>query len=129
MAAIHGPTAVEAFSEEWPHDIAATALPSSGQATTLLSILQEVYDADALVPKMPYEPDALLSKRTKDALADGRGAELRRIVSQWTVNENGKEADWDRLTEQCMWLATLLMTATGRKGHETRLDFFLCAFL
>lgn len=129
MAAIHSVTAVEAFSEEWPHDISATSLPSSGQAPTLLSLLREVYDADVLVPKLPYEPNVLLSQRAKDALADGRGSELKRIVSQWTINEQGNESDWDRLTEQCIWLATLLMAATGRKGHEPRLDFFLCVSL
>ncbi|EJU04191.1 hypothetical protein DACRYDRAFT_20805 [Dacryopinax primogenitus] len=112
-----------------------TRQPAYGKS--VLSILRAVYDSDKLIPVMPYDPDALLSKRMRDFLSVPRAerpAEIVRLCSEWSAPLPSSsepaalaafEADLAGKVEECMWLATLLTFATGKKGRKTRLDFFM----
>lgn len=82
-----------------------------------------------MTPVMPYDPDALLSTRTRAALADGRAEEIRRISSLWTIDTSLGDAEFDARAEELVWLATLLTAATGKHGRKPRLDFFLMHLL
>lgn len=78
---------------------------------------------------MPYDPNALLSARLRAVLADGRPEEIRRIASQFDIDESLGEAEFDSKLEECIWVSTLLMFATGKEGRKPRLDFFLMHLL
>ena len=97
----------------------------TSQSITLLELLAQVYESKILHPPMPYDPDALLSLRTRLALANGGAEEIHRICSQYGVFGDFKEADLASKVEECIWVSTLLMASTGREGRKPRLDFFL----
>ena len=107
---------------------------TSNPFVPLLSIVRKMYDSDILCPVMPYDPDALLSKRMRDALTNGRPEEIRRLSSLFSVNATDS-AEVQKRIEEVIWTATLLTFATGKHGREPRLDFFLmhvltsCLFL
>ncbi|CAK5263339.1 unnamed protein product [Mycena citricolor] len=106
--------------------------PTTG--VTLLSIFRDVYDSPILAPVMPYAPNDMFGARFKQLSKNPeRGTELKRLFSQWSINTQltgaAFEAECAKKVEECLWLATLLMSATGRKGHEPRLDFFLMHIL
>lgn len=87
-----------------------------------------MYDSDVLHPVMPYQPDALLSTRIKDALTNGRPEEIRRLSSLFTIN-SADPAGLDKRIEELIWISTLLTFATGKHGRKPRLDFFLMHLL
>ena len=95
------------------------------QNITLLEILAQVYESKILHPPMPYDPNALFSARIRLALANGGAEEIHRICSQYGVFGDFKEADLASKVEECIWVSTLLLASTGRKGRKPRLDFFL----
>lgn len=84
-----------------------------------------MYDSPVLKPVMPYDPDALVSKRSADAMKDGRPEEIRRLASKWTIDASRGEAEFAARVEEIIWLATLLTVSTGKHGRKPRLDFFL----
>ena len=96
-----------------------------GQGITLLELVAQVYESKILHPPMPYNPDALLSLRSKLALANGGAEEIHRICSQYGVFGDFKEADLASKVEECIWVSTLLLGGTGKEGRKPRLDFFL----
>jgi len=95
------------------------------QGITLLELLAQVYESKILHPPMPYDSNALLSARTRLALADGGAEEIHRICSQYGVFGDFNEADLASKVEECIWVSTLLMASTGKEGRKPRLDFFL----
>jgi len=97
--------------------------PSRGPS--VLEILREAYQSPVLEPVMPYDPKALIYERLKAVMADGRPQEIRRICSQYYIDESLGDAELDAKLEECVWVATLLMFATGKEGRKPRLDFFL----
>lgn len=101
--------------------------PSHGPA--LLSIIQMMYDSEILSPILPYQPDALLSTRSKDAMKDGRPEEIKRLSSLWTIDPNGGDEEFDARVEEIIWVCTLLTVATGKHGRKPRVDFFLMHLL
>ncbi|KAL4251919.1 Questin oxidase-like protein [Abortiporus biennis] len=135
QAAVHSAFAPEVFdlhqSHSGPtengHSVTQDATrrqPSKGRS--LLSIIREVYDSDILCPVLPYDPDALLSKRTKDVLSDSRRPEeIKRISSLWVIDTSRGQQELDEKVEELLWLNTLLLAATGKPGRKPRLDFFL----
>ncbi|KZO98841.1 hypothetical protein CALVIDRAFT_511677 [Calocera viscosa TUFC12733] len=109
--------------------------PAHGRS--ILSVLKSVYANDKLTPVMPYDPDGLLSKRTRDFLSiphADRPKEIVRLCSEWTTSLPTSsdpaalaafENDLQARVEECVWLALLLTFAAGKKGRKPRLDFFL----
>lgn len=98
--------------------------PSQGHS--LLAILRETYNSEIMHPVMPYDPDAFLSKRFKDALEDGKRApEIIRLSNLWVVDP----AEIDSKIEELIWAATLLLASSGKSGRKPRLDFFLMHIL
>jgi hypothetical protein len=92
---------------------------------SLLEILRQVYDSDILRPVLPYDPDALINARMKAALTGGRAEEIVRICSHYQISETAGENELKAKVEEIIWVATLLMAATGKVGRKPRLDFFL----
>ena len=103
--------------------VEGTRLPSRGPS--VLELLRQVYDSDILKPVMPYDPDALLSARIRDAVSEGRADEIKRICSQFSIDTSSGDQEYDAKAEEIMWTAALLLCATGRPGRQPRLDFFL----
>jgi len=88
-----------------------------------------MYESDILTPVMPYDPDALLSKRARDAMKDGRPEELGRLAALWTIDASLGDAEFDARAEEVLWVVTLLTASTGKHGRAPRLDFFLMHLL
>lgn len=105
--------------------IAADVGRQPAQGLSLLEILREMYDSPILHPVMPYDPDALLSKRVADARKDGRPEEIRRLSRLWYIDATRGQAELDEKVEELMWLATLLLAGSGKPGRKPRMDFFL----
>lgn len=101
--------------------------PSKGHS--LLSILRQAYDSAIMTPVMPYDPDALLSARFRDACTDGRPEEIRRLSSLWQVDIVRGQVELDDKVEELFWTATLLLAGSGKRGRKPRLDFFLMHIL
>lgn len=80
---------------------------------------------------MPYDPDALLRVRIRDALYDGRDrpAEIRRLSAQWQIDTARRQQELDDKVEELLWTTTLLLAGTGKPGRAARLDFFLMHML
>jgi len=99
--------------------------PSNGPS--LLEIFRQIYDSEVLAPPLPYNPDLLLSERVKGATEGPKGPEIRRICEQYTLSipNDASEEELNSRVEEIIWVATLLMFATGREGREHRFDFFL----
>lgn len=134
QTAVHSPFVPELFDLEWGKTTIDGAAPPSASDSThrqpskgrsLLSILRDVYDSDILRPVMPYDPDALLSKRTRDAREDGRPDEIKRLAALWQVDISRGQKELDEKVEELLWLTTLLLVATGKPGRKPRLDFFI----
>lgn len=102
-----------------------SAKASADPRLSLLEILRQVYDSPILKPPMPYDANALLSARIKSTLTDERLEEIQRICSQFCVDDSLGELEFDKKLEECIWVSTLLLFATGREGRRPRLDFFL----
>ena len=82
-----------------------------------------------MTPVMPYDPDALLSARFRDACANGRPAEIRRLSALWQIDISRGQAELDDKVEEILWTATLLLAVSGKRGRKPRLDFFLMHML
>ena len=78
---------------------------------------------------MPYDPDVFINTRMKNAVAKGRGEELVKLCALYHISDDITDAEVAQKTEECIWVATLLFAATGRKGRKPRLDFFLMHLL
>lgn len=91
---------------------------------TLLELLRRVYDSPILKP-IPYNPNMLLSERIRRALANGGAEELQRLCALYHISEHITDVDLDKKIKECTFVATLLMSGTGRRGRKPRLDFFL----
>ncbi|OCH91869.1 P-loop containing nucleoside triphosphate hydrolase protein [Obba rivulosa] len=101
--------------------------PSKGQS--LLSILRQAYDSPIMTPVMPYDNDAFINQRFRDALKDGRPEEIRRLSAQWEIDASRGQEEFDEKVEEALWAATLLLAGTGKPGRKPRLDFFLMHLL
>ncbi|THU91890.1 hypothetical protein K435DRAFT_726663 [Dendrothele bispora CBS 962.96] len=131
QTAIHNPLSSALFQFENSADVAKneispdnlTQRPSRG--LTVLEIMREVYDSTILHPVMPYDPNALVNARIRSALEDGRPEEIRRICSQFYVDETLGDTEMNMKIEELIWTSTLLLVATGKEGRKPRLDFFL----
>lgn len=84
-----------------------------------------MYNSPILVPVMPYDPDALLSKRAVDGMSAGRPEEIQRISSLWTPDPSLGIKEYDARIEEILWCTTLLLASTGKHRRKPRLDFFL----
>ena len=98
---------------------------ATSRGPSVLELLRQVYDSDILKPIMPYDNDALLSARIRDAVSEGRAEEITRICSQFSIDTSFDDQEYDTKVEEIIWTATLLLCATGRSGRQPRLDFFL----
>ena len=95
---------------------------------SILSLLRQIYDSPELTPVLPYDPDALLSKRVKDFVEGGiRLRELHRILGQFEPG-NTPEA-LDERVEELIFVSTLLAFGTGKPHRKPRIDFFLMHLL
>ncbi|TEB13961.1 hypothetical protein FA13DRAFT_1748166 [Coprinellus micaceus] len=117
QAAVHTPTAPEIY------DFSYEETSSSDPGLTVLEILRQVYDSEVLKPA-PYEPNALFTARLRKIVERGH-VEMRKICAGFHVDTRASDAVFASKVEQFIWASTLLMSATGRKGREVRLDFFL----
>ena len=82
---------------------------------------------------MPYDPDAFISKRFKDACSDGCPEEIRRLAALWQIDDTSDpvytQTALDEKVEELIWTVTLLLIGSGRRGRKPRLDFFLMHLL
>jgi hypothetical protein len=101
-----------------------TPIESRSQPPSLLQILRQVYDSSILKPVMPYDPDALLSARIRDAREGGRLEEIKRLCTSW-FSQLDDEEHLATKVEELFWVSTLLFAGTGKPGRKPRLDFFL----
>ncbi|EMD39980.1 hypothetical protein CERSUDRAFT_112224 [Gelatoporia subvermispora B] len=135
QTAVHSPLAPEIFdfsSESQSINGVKSTVPghrhpSKGQS--LLAILRQAYDSQAMTPVMPYDNDALINQRFRDALKDGRSAEIKRLSAQWEVDAERGQVEFDEKVEEALWVATLLLAGSGKPGRKPRLDFFLMHLL
>ncbi|RXW16950.1 hypothetical protein EST38_g8908 [Candolleomyces aberdarensis] len=123
QTAIHSATSPEVYCHNFTTDPSSNAVPG----ISVLEILRKVYDSEALHPVMPYDPrdNALLRIRYKQIAEPHRAKEIRDLVSSFDIDIKGGEKEFASKVEECIWAATLLMVATGKKGKKPRLDFFL----
>ncbi|TFY78458.1 hypothetical protein EWM64_g5556 [Hericium alpestre] len=92
---------------------------------TLFSIIREMYDSKALTPVLPYDADALLSKRRKDAMIPERTSELRRLVSLWSCTPDLSPSELAARVEELFFVAAVVFAGVSKRGRKPRLDFFL----
>ncbi|KZP16253.1 hypothetical protein FIBSPDRAFT_748982 [Athelia psychrophila] len=109
-------------------DFDATEPPTSAPSLSLFEIIRRVYDSETLRPVMPYDKDALPSKRIKDAASGGRAEAIRELVAQWFSADEGI-TQLENKHEELLWFATILLAGSGRPGRKPRLDFFLMHIL
>ncbi|KDQ11687.1 hypothetical protein BOTBODRAFT_35116 [Botryobasidium botryosum FD-172 SS1] len=126
QAATHILLVQEVFSPEWPHARHTVSSTKSTAPPSLLSLLREIYDSDALVPPMPYDPN-LIFERTLLAVASGpQAAEIDRICSKWSLPPRDAKEGWiEDYIRECIGVGALLLGSTSKRGHALRLDFFL----
>lgn len=122
---MHVGLAEVAVTSPIPLDILDESLVYTSEGESLLSTIKAMYNSSILVPVMPYDPDALLSKRRQDALTNGRPAEIKKLVSNWHVNAD----TFDINVQEAITAATLLLVGTSKPGRKPRLDFFIMHFL
>ncbi|KAI0917006.1 hypothetical protein AcW2_007254 [Taiwanofungus camphoratus] len=130
QTAVHQPFAPELFDlsvqEEFADGSPAAYKPKHRQPSrgrSLLAILREAYDSRIMEPVMPYDPDALLRVRIRDALYDGRDrpAEIRRLSAQWQIDTARRQQELDDKVEELLWTTALLLAGTGKPGRAARL--------
>lgn len=88
-----------------------------------MEVLREVYDSSTLAP-IAYDGGHDYPARHVKLLEGGRGPEVQKLVSRWYIDLDNP----DRNVEECLWMTTLIMFASGRKGRMIRLDFFTAHF-
>nr|GAT53732.1 predicted protein [Mycena chlorophos] len=105
-----------------------TAAPIQG--TSLLQLLQEVYDSEVLHPVMPYDPNATITQRFEAFAADpARAEEIKRIYSKWWLSEDATQEEINHKMKECLLQSTLLLVSSGKPERTPRLDFFLMHFV
>ncbi|PCH40152.1 hypothetical protein WOLCODRAFT_136691 [Wolfiporia cocos MD-104 SS10] len=137
QTAVHSPFAPEIFDltpqdepQQKPSQADDNTHRQPPRGRSLLAILREAYDSSVMAPVMPYDPNALLSARIRDARAKpGLADEIQRLSAQWQVDARGGQAELDAKIEELLWATTLLLAGTGRRGRAPRLDFFLMHML
>ncbi|KAF9532871.1 hypothetical protein CPB83DRAFT_846517 [Crepidotus variabilis] len=95
---------------------------------SLLELLRRVSESDILKPP-PFNPDTLISKRFELAYANGGIEELQRLCSLYHISDTITDDELDKKIDEIFWVATLLLSATGKKGRKPRLDFFFMHFV
>lgn len=134
QAALHSPMSSSIFDLNAPltSDASVNGSPSKNlhhrqpsRGLSLFAILRETYDSPIMKPVMPYDPNALISARIRDALTDGRPEEIRRLAALWEIDIFRGQAELDEKIEELVWMTTLLLASTSKPGREPRLDFFL----
>ncbi|KAJ6507852.1 hypothetical protein C8R47DRAFT_1036611 [Mycena vitilis] len=127
QAAVTLPGGVSVFEM---HAALPTVAYAISPGPSLLELLREVYESPLLVPVMPYDPDALMSKRLRDWMSDPkRAAEIRRIYGKWSLNPEGGDAEIEAKVRECIAQATLLLASTSKPDRMPRADFFLMHYL
>ncbi|KAL0950038.1 hypothetical protein HGRIS_010046 [Hohenbuehelia grisea] len=121
QTAVHKPITDELYDLDHIIKSDSSSKSKNDADTSVLGLLREVYDSSILHPAMPYDPDALVNQRLKSALQDGRGPEIKRICSQYTLADESPES----AASDIIWAAVILLCSTGRHGRAPRLDFFL----
>jgi hypothetical protein len=96
----------------------------SAKSVSLFEIIREVYDSEIMEPVMPYDNDAPMSVRYREARKGGRTAEIKRLTASWFSADESEE-DLERKMEELSWVTTLLLAGSGRRGKKPRMDFFL----
>ena len=66
----------------------------------LLEIFRQMYDSDILHPPMPYDGDALLSKRLEETKKGGRPQEIVRLANLWYIDLSRGQAELDEKVEE-----------------------------
>ncbi|TFK41533.1 hypothetical protein BDQ12DRAFT_599551 [Crucibulum laeve] len=117
QTAVHDAVPISIFDLTEPTDQAS-------KGVSLLEVLRNLYDSEALTPPMPYDPDALFRVRRDATVAGERATEIRRICSLYDIS-GLSDAEIDKKVEECITVSILLMCATGKEGRKPRLDFFL----
>ncbi|KAF8508560.1 hypothetical protein JB92DRAFT_3144988 [Gautieria morchelliformis] len=103
------------------HPVGKGRQPRSGPS--VLSLLRQIYDSPKLTPVLPYDPDALFSKRVKDFMEGGtRLSELHHILGQFDPGSTPEALD-DR-AEELVFISTMLAFGTGKPHRKPRVDFF-----
>lgn len=130
QTAIHRPLPASLFDinfTESPVQIAEEPAPQRqpSKGVSLMEIIRQVYESSILKPVTPYDPNALINVRQKDALKDGREEEIKRICSQYYIDESRGEKEFEDKIEELIWVSTLLLFGTGKESRKPRLDFFL----
>ncbi|OBZ68792.1 hypothetical protein A0H81_11363 [Grifola frondosa] len=95
---------------------------------SLLSILQQTYDSPIMKPVMPYDPDAFISARFKDACHDGRPEEIRRLSALWQVDVTRGREGLDEKVEELLWTTTRSSRARGGAGGSLAWTSSSCTF-
>ncbi|AFR92180.2 hypothetical protein CNAG_07308 [Cryptococcus neoformans var. grubii H99] len=103
----------------------STPRPSS--SPSLLSIYTSLLSSPTLKPQ-PYDPESMVNDQLKSSVDGPKASELRALVDRWSLSDE-EVADgpdgWQKKFEEITVFVTLLACATGRKGKEIRVDFFL----
>ena len=163
--AIHSAQGIGAlFEPDWPRSTSMASTESGQSLSPMDSVVTGLVvppTADALVPPAtalqhpsavelyaricqsnkldpgPFQADVNIGMRMKQALDNGKGSEIRAIVSDWGLtateleHEGGTDSTgqmtpgWRMRVEQLQLLSTLLAVGTGRIGQPLRIDFFL----
>lgn len=104
-----------------------TSSPRPSSSPSLLSIYTSLISSPILTPQ-PYDPKSMVNDQLKSSVNGPKAQELRAIVDRWSLSDE-EVADgpngWQKKFEEIAVFATLLACATGRKGKEIRVDFFL----
>jgi hypothetical protein len=100
------------------------AAPSPHGSKTALEIYA-LFQSSSEITLKPYDPDAMINARLREAIEGQNGPELRKLVGMWRLE--GKRDD--EVVNELLVLGALAAGATGRLGRETRIDFFMvCIF-
>lgn len=94
------------------------------QSITLLELLRRIYDSPILKP-IPYDPNMLLYDRIRIVLDNGGAEELQRLCALYHIPDNITDTELEKKIKECIFVATLIMSGTGRRGRKPRLDFYL----
>ncbi|KAI0060638.1 hypothetical protein BV25DRAFT_1887832 [Artomyces pyxidatus] len=127
QTAVHEPINPEIFIwNSTPHDNDSNIKVSSSNPLSLFGVLQEAYASSIMKPVMPYDPNALIRKRTADTLTPARIVEIRRLTTLWGCTPAAlTPATIAEKTRDVLFAATTLFAGTGKRGRAPRLDFFL----
>ncbi|KAL0250754.1 hypothetical protein I308_102970 [Cryptococcus tetragattii IND107] len=101
--------------------------PRPSSSPSLLSIYTSILSSPTLKPQ-PYDPESMVNDQLKSSVEGPKAAELRGMVDRWSLSDeevaDGPEG-WQMKFNEIAVFVTLLACATGRKGKEIRVDFFL----